>query len=167
MLSGGGGSTRRNILTITHGADQLDQVVGQNGVVHNFIFPQIVLLLRREVAIDEEICGFQEVGLLGQLLDRVPPVHQESLVAVDEGDFRADGRGVEVRRIEDSNPVGRVIRVDSILADRSDGFECFESGRGDGVVGYGDRDCLAGAVVGYGDGIVAFRGTVGTRLVSC
>lgn len=92
-------------------------------------------------------------------------MHQESLVAVDEGDFRADGRGVEVGRIENADPVGRVIRVNPIFADRSGSFERFESGRGDGVVGYGNCDGLASAVVGYRYRVVALWGTVCMRLV--
>lgn len=134
-------------------------------MVHDFIFPQIVLLFRWKVAVDEEIRRLQKVGLLGQLLDRIAPVHQESLVAVDEGDFRADGCGVEVRRIEYADPVGRVIRVDPIFADRSGSFERFESGRGDGVVGYGDCDGLASAVVGYRYRVVSLWGTVCMQLV--
>lgn len=133
-------------------------------MVHDFIFPQIVLFFRWEVAVDEEIRRLQKVGLLGQLLDRIAPMHQESLVAVDEGDFRADGRGVEVRRIEYADPVGRVIRVNPIFADRSGSFERFESGRGDGVVGYGDCDGLASAVVGHRYRVVALWGTVCMRL---
>lgn len=152
----------QNILTITHSTYQLGQVIGQNSVVHDFVFPQIILLFRWEVAVDEEIRSLQEIGLLGQLFDRIAPVHQESLVAVDECDFRADGCGVEVRRIKYTDSVGRVIRVDSIFTDRSGSFERFESGRGDGVVSYGDCDGLASAVIGYGNGIVALWGTVHT-----
>ena len=56
-----------------------------------------VFLLRRsrQFPVEQEIAGFQEVALFGELLDRVAAVFQNARVAVDIGDLglAAAGRG--------------------------------------------------------------------------
>ena len=42
-----------------------------------------LLRCRRQLAIEEEIAGLEEVALFGELLDRVPAIKEDSLVAVD------------------------------------------------------------------------------------
>jgi hypothetical protein len=55
--------------------------------------------LRRELALAKQPRDFEEVRLLGELLDRVPAVAQDPLVAVDERDRRAARGGVHERRV--------------------------------------------------------------------
>ena len=52
----------------------------------------ILLLLVRQLAIQQQVTGLQVVGVLRQLLYRVTPVQQHALVAVDKGDLRFAGR---------------------------------------------------------------------------
>jgi hypothetical protein len=54
----------------------------------------IVLFLRGQLTVDEEVADFNEVRLLGKLFDRVPAVLQHTFVTVDEGDGRRGGCGV-------------------------------------------------------------------------
>ncbi len=57
-----------------------------------------VLLLRsrRKFAVKQQIAGFQEVALFGQLLDRIAAVQQNTFVTVDVGDLGfARSRGGE------------------------------------------------------------------------
>ena len=42
---------------------------------------------RRKTAVDEEIGYIEEGGMLGQILDRIPPVAKDSLFAIDEGNL--------------------------------------------------------------------------------
>src|SRR5699024_3964387 len=54
----------------------------------------IVLFLRRQFTVDEEVADFDEVRLLGKLLDRIAAILQDTFVAIDEGDGRRGGCGV-------------------------------------------------------------------------
>ena len=40
-----------------------------------------------QLAVEQQVTGFQVVGLVRKLLDRVASVQQYALVAVDEGDL--------------------------------------------------------------------------------
>ena len=64
-------------------------------VVGDLVHPGVVLLLRRQRAVDEEVGHLEEVGLLRQLLDRVAAVFEDALVAVDEGHRRTARGGVD------------------------------------------------------------------------
>ncbi len=56
------------------------------------------LLGGRQLPVDQQVRHFQEVALLGQLLDRVAPVQQHTVVAIDESNFTfARRRGHEAR----------------------------------------------------------------------
>ena len=45
-----------------------------------------VLLLRggRQLAVEQQIAGFEEVAVLGQVVDRIAAVEQDAFVAVDD-----------------------------------------------------------------------------------
>ena len=55
---------------------------------------------RREFAVDEQIGGLDEVGLLSELFDAVTAVTKDALLAVDKGDLRFAGAGVGVAVVE-------------------------------------------------------------------
>ena len=46
-----------------------------------------LLHLGRQLAVEQEIAGLQEVAVLGELLDREAAIEQDALVAVDVGDL--------------------------------------------------------------------------------
>ena len=46
-----------------------------------------LLRLGRQFAVKQQVTGFQEVPVLGQLLDRIAAIKQDTLVAVDIGDL--------------------------------------------------------------------------------
>ena len=47
-----------------------------------------LLRRRRQLAVEQQVAGLQEVAVLGELLDRIAAIEQDALVAVDEGDLR-------------------------------------------------------------------------------
>jgi hypothetical protein len=55
--------------------------------------------LGRQFAVQQQVADFEEVAMLGQLLDRITAMEQDALVAVDIGDFRFTGRGRGETRI--------------------------------------------------------------------
>ena len=62
-------------------------------VVHDDLHELVELRLVRQLAVQDEVGDFEESARLRELLDRVAPIEQDALVAVDEGDVRAAARG--------------------------------------------------------------------------
>lgn len=56
---------------VTHGRDELEEVVCYKGVVQDFVLPDLALLLVGELSIDEEVCRLQEGRLFSELLNGV------------------------------------------------------------------------------------------------
>ena len=90
----------------------------------------------RQLAIQEQVAGLEEIAVLSELVDRVAPVEEHALVAVNIGDlgFRTRGRGkarveseharlgVELADVEDR-------RAHRALVDRQfDGFSAHGKG---------------------------------------
>ena len=128
--------------------------------MHHLKLPYLALALTRQLAVDKQVGRFQKVGFLSELFDRVPPMHQETLISIDKGDLGAYGGSVEKGWIEDTNPVGRIVGVYPILCLWYHALEGFEGGCGDGVVCYRDGDCLTGSIIGYREGVfICWLGT--------
>jgi hypothetical protein len=53
--------------------------------------PRFELALGRQLATDEQVRGFLEARALGQILDRIAPVFEDSQLAVDEADAGLGG----------------------------------------------------------------------------
>src|SRR4029079_565182 len=74
-----------------------------HGMARDQIAERFVLLLGRQLAIEQEIAGLHEGAVFGELVDRVAAIEQHALFAVDEGDLRlAARRGGETWRGERS-----------------------------------------------------------------
>src|SRR5215510_3409462 len=67
-----------------------------HGVAGDTIVEVGLLRGGRQLAVEQEIAGLEEIAVLGQLLDRKSAIEQDAFVAVDIGDlgFAAAGRGV-------------------------------------------------------------------------
>ncbi len=68
-------------------------------VIGDVVHEGVVLRLFRQLAVAEQPRDLEEAGLLGELLDRVAPIAQDTLVAIDEGDRAPARGGVQERRI--------------------------------------------------------------------
>ncbi len=104
--------------------------------------PAVELGRRRQLAEEEQIRHLEERPVLGQLLDRVAPVAQDALVAVDEGDAAPARRRVLERRV-----VGHQAEVGL------GGLDLPQVHGADGAVLDGDLVLLARAVVGDCQGV--------------
>ena len=62
-------------------------------VMCNVVNELLLLLGGRQLAVEQEVGDLEEVALGGKFLDRIPPIQQDTLVAVDIGDARATGGG--------------------------------------------------------------------------
>src|SRR5215212_672877 len=91
--------------------DELLEVLVQKRVVGDLVDPAVQLILRRKLAVQQQVGDLQKCGALGELLDRVAAVFEDAGVAVDVGDRASAGGGVhepwivsgEPRLIVDSN----------------------------------------------------------------
>ena len=54
----------------------------------DFVYKRFFLSLVGQVSVKQQEAGFEVIGLLGQLLDRITAVEQDAFVAIDVGDFR-------------------------------------------------------------------------------
>ena len=105
--------------------EALDVLVHER-VVGDLVHPGVVLLLGRQLAVDEEVGDLEEVGLLRELLDRVAAVLEDALVAVDEGDGRAARGGVDEAGVVGRQPglvvgetdLSQVLGRDRVVVDR-------------------------------------------------
>jgi hypothetical protein len=75
----------------------------------------------RQLAVEQQIAGFQEVAVFGQLLDRIATIEQNAFVAVDVSDF-----GFATARRSEAGIVGETAadvielgNVDDLGADRA------------------------------------------------
>ena len=59
-----------------------------HGVARDAVVEIFLLRLGRQFAVEQQVADFQEVAMLGQLLDRIAAMQQDAFVAVDEGDLR-------------------------------------------------------------------------------
>jgi hypothetical protein len=93
----------------------------QHGVVGDRVFELFLLLGVRQFAVDDQIGHFQEVRMLGQLLDGIAPVFQDAGFTVDIGDGRGAASGRTVARIvgEQAGVGVELADVDDLGADRS------------------------------------------------
>ena len=105
-------------------------------VVGDVMDPLLVLHLRGERAVDEEVGDLEERRALGELLDGVPAVLQDALVTIDVGHGGAAGGGVDEAGVVDGQS-GRVVT----------GLDLPEVRGLDGAVGDRDVVLLSGAVV--------------------
>src|SRR5437879_13382130 len=99
------------------GIDQLLDVFVKQGVMGDRVHPLTVLGRIGQVAMNQEIGDLEEATALGQLLDRIAAVAEDTALAVDEGDRAAAARGVEKGGIVAQQSGARPIRGD-LLEDR-------------------------------------------------
>ena len=80
------------------------------------------LLLVRQFAVDQQIGHLDEHGLADQLLNRNPPVAENPLLAVDEGDAAVAGGGVHEARVKRdvTGFTAQRTDIDTLLAFRTD-----------------------------------------------
>src|ERR1051325_5431980 len=62
------------------------------------------LRLGRQLAVDQQVAGLDEVALLGELFDRIAAVAQDALLTVEVRDGARRGAGVHVPAVERDVP---------------------------------------------------------------
>jgi hypothetical protein len=78
---------------------QLLDVLVQQGVLRDFVGPGLELFFGGQLSEEDQVRGFEIGAVLGQLLDGIPAIPEDALVAVDLGNRAPAGRGVEEGRV--------------------------------------------------------------------
>jgi hypothetical protein len=139
------------VRVVVEAVDELLDVLVDERVVGDVEHPRVVLLLGRQLAVDQQVGDLEEARVLGQLLDGVPAVAQDPGVTVDEGDLRADVGRVLERRVVGEQAEVVVAHLDLAQVHRADGTVL-------------DRELvgLPGAVVGDGERVLLITHRGGT-----
>jgi len=87
-----GGQHGHRVRVVVEALEEVLQRLVHHRVMRDLVLEGRVLVLLRQLAVEQQVGHFQEGRLLGQLLDRVAAVEQHALVTVDVGD-RALGAG--------------------------------------------------------------------------
>jgi hypothetical protein len=83
-------------------------------------FEGVQLALARQIAVDQEVCNFQETRFRRQLLNRVPAIQEHAGVTVDIGNLAfGAGRGHEARIVgEHSEILSQMRDIENVGANR-------------------------------------------------
>ena len=135
------------VRVVAEALHELLDVLVHERVVGDLVHPRVVLRLRRQAAVHQQVGDLEEVGLLGELLDRVPAVLEDPLLAVDVGDGAAARGGVDETGVVDRES-------GCVLA----GLDLSDVGGLDGAVGDRYVVLLPGAVVPDGQRLSLFLG---------
>ena len=100
--------------------EEAGHLLVHHGVVGDVLVELLALRRGRQFAVVEQVAGFEEVAVFGQLLDRVAAIEQNALVAVDVGDLGFAGRRRGEAGIEGEGP-GLGIELGDVDHVRADG----------------------------------------------
>jgi hypothetical protein len=142
----GGEQHPHGVRVVAEPLHELLDVLVDEGVDGDEVIPLVQLLLRGQLAVDEQVGDLEVAGLLGQLLDRVAAVLQDALVAIDVGNGGATRRRRHIGGVVGHQPEVVVV-----------GLDLPQLGGPDRVVLDRDLVLLAGAVVGDGEAVARRR----------
>ena len=128
------GQHRHRVRVAAETAQEELHLLVHHGVMRHYLDEIRLLRPVRELAVQQQVAGFEEVAMPRDLFDRVAAIHQFALVAVDVGDFRIAGR-----RRQESRVVGEHA---GLAVERAN----IDDVGADSAAEYGKLDRLASAV---------------------
>jgi len=102
-------------------AEEARHLLMHHGVARDRVPERLELFVARQLPVQQQIAGREEVRVLGELVDRVAAIEQLPLLAVDEGDRRrAVGRRGEAWIVGEAAGIAvHVADIDHVRPDRS------------------------------------------------
>ena len=67
--------------------EEAGHLLVNHGVMDHAVVEILLLRRGRQLAVEQEVAGLEEVALFGELLDRIAAIFQDAGVAVDIGDL--------------------------------------------------------------------------------
>ena len=113
------GHHRHRVRVVAEAVQEGAECLVHHRVVGDFVLELVELRGVRQLAVHQQVADFQEIGVLGQLLDRIAAIHQDAGVAVDVGDrAAAAGRRHEARVV--GEVAGFLVELADVYARRTD-----------------------------------------------
>ena len=88
------------------------ELLMHHGVMHHGVDKLLFLFGGRQLAVNQQVAGFQIIALFRQLLDRIAAIVQIAFIAVDKGYFRFAACGGNESRVEGEHSAGFGKRAD-------------------------------------------------------
>mmetsp|Transcript_33628 Transcript_33628/g.60719 ORF Transcript_33628/g.60719 Transcript_33628/m.60719 type:complete len:493 (-) Transcript_33628:27-1505(-) len=141
---------------VGQGIDGVGDLNGQSRVAHNVLTEVGKLRLAGKVAEENEVSSLEHIGALGNLLNGITAVAENTLVTINVRNARNDGSGVGVSRVISA-------KTDTITAGLNllEGLSIYGTTNGDLQL-----ILLAGAVIGKGEGSRATTGSGALLILS-
>ena len=99
-----GGRHGHRVRVLRERVEEPLHVLVEHRVVAQRLEPALVLQLRRQLAVDQQVGNLEEAALLGEILDGVAAIAQDAPFTVDEADLARRTASVLVARIERDQP---------------------------------------------------------------
>ncbi len=111
---------RHGVRVATEPLEEPRHLLVHHGVARHRIVEIRLLGLGGQLAVEQQVAGFQEVAMLGELLDRIATIKQDAFIPVDIGDLQLATRGRGETRIVGEHAGLRVelADIDHSRADR-------------------------------------------------
>ena len=81
------GHHRHRMRVAPEALEEAAHLLVHHGVAGDAIVEVGLLRGGRQLAVEQQVAGLEEVAVLGQLLDRIAAIEQDAFVAVDIGDL--------------------------------------------------------------------------------
>ena len=78
---------RHRVRVAAEAGEEARHLLMHHGVARHAIIEIVLLRLGRQLAVKQEIADFEEIAVLGELVDRKAAMQQYAFIAVDEGDL--------------------------------------------------------------------------------
>ena len=113
------GHHRHRVRVVVKAVEEPQQRFVEHRVVADRAVELLELAADRQVAVEQQVRRLEEIGFRRELLDRVAPVQQDPVVAVDVGDLALARRRGHEARVEREDPMVLVnaADVDAVRAD--------------------------------------------------
>ena len=95
---------RHGMRRVTESLHEFLRGLVQHGVVRDVVNPLLEFLFGGQFAEHQQVCHFQKRAPLGQDLNRISAIAQDSLVSIDVGDAALARRRIHVRRVVGHQP---------------------------------------------------------------
>ncbi len=90
-----GGQHCHGVRVVAEALEEIQHALVEHGVRADRVIELVEFALGRQFTVQQQVADFEEIRVLGQLLDRVTPVHEDAFLAVDKRDVGLAAAGCD------------------------------------------------------------------------
>jgi hypothetical protein len=83
------------VRVVAEALEEIQHALVEHGVRADRVIELVEFTLRRQVTVQQQVTDLEEIRMLGQLLDRVAPVHEDPFFTVDKRDVGLAASGCD------------------------------------------------------------------------